>query len=126
MLRFYLLLRLVVGGLSYAVPGLAGRPFGLDAGRNPQASYTARMFGSRDVAFGIGAVRATGTTRRRILQAAAACDGADAVASAIGYRAGYLSRTTAALTIAFSFMAGSVSLAAAAGTGESDGDDSRR
>lgn len=90
-------LRLVIGASSWLFPNVAGRLFGLDTRGNPQAPYLARLFGIRDVALGVGALRSSGEARERWLQIGVLCDAADTAAAALGQRGGYLSTPTALL-----------------------------
>jgi hypothetical protein len=78
-------LRIVVGVLSWVAPGLAGRLFGLDVPRNPQAPYLARLFGVRDLVLGVATITAKGEDRKRWLVAGLVCDTADAAAAGLGY-----------------------------------------
>ena len=114
MLRIYFVMRMVVGGASYLAPNLGGRLFGLDPDRNPQSAYWARLFGIRDVALGVGAMRTTGAARKQILQLTAACDAADLASTLLGRRAGYLSAFSTVLAGTLAVIAGAVATAAGA------------
>jgi hypothetical protein len=89
--------RMAIGVASWATPRPAGRLFGLDAVANPQAPYLARLFGARDVALAVGALRSEGQARRQWLVAGLACDVADALAGIAGGRRQYLPTLTSAL-----------------------------
>src|SRR3954470_17368820 len=65
--------RSAIGISSWVAPGLAGRAFGLDVPGNPQAPYLARLFGVRDLAFGVGVQRTPGDARRLRLTLCGAC-----------------------------------------------------
>lgn len=90
-------MRIAIGVSSWLFPRLAGRLFGLDTAGNPQAPYLARLFGIRDIAFGIGALRSAGAARRQWLQLGMACDVADALAGVAGRRDGSLPKLTTVL-----------------------------
>jgi len=120
MLRIYFVMRMVVGGASYVAPNLGARLVGLDPATNPQGAYWARLFGIRDVALGLGAMRTTGAARRQILQLTAACDAADLASTLMGRRAGYLSAASTVLAGGLAIVAGAVATAA---TAELDGAD---
>ena len=112
MLRTFALMRVVVGGQSWLAPRLSARMVGLDPDRNPQAAYWARLFGVRDVALGLAALKPSGDARKRILQLTAACDAADFATTLAGRRAGYLPRVTTVLSAGLAVAAGAVALAA--------------
>lgn len=114
MFRTFVLMRLLVGGVSYLAPNLGGRLSGFDPAGNPQAAYWARLFGVRDVVLGLGALQADGAARRNIVQLTAACDAADVASALIGRRAGYLPARTALLAGGLAVAAGAVAAAAAA------------
>jgi hypothetical protein len=91
MVRNIALMRIAIGVVSYLAPNLGGKLFGLDVDGNPQAPYLARLFGIRDVAFGVGTLQSSGAAQKQILQLGMACDIADVGAALLGRRAGYFS-----------------------------------
>ena len=91
------IMRIAIGVSSWLFPRLAGRLFGLDTAGNPQAPYLARLFGVRDIAFGIGALQSSGAARKQWLQLGMACDVADALAGIAGKRDGSLPAVTSVL-----------------------------
>lgn len=91
------MLRIAIGVVSWVAPDLAGKLFGLDVKRNRQAPYLARLFGIRDLALGVGTLRAQGQERKAWLAAGVVCDTADTAAAKLGHRDGYLPTSTAAL-----------------------------
>ena len=97
MVRNISFMRIAVGLISYLAPNFGGKLFGLDTAGNPQAPYLARLFGVRDLAFGVGALQTSGATQKQILQLGLACDVADVGAAVFGKRAGYLPAVTAVL-----------------------------
>jgi hypothetical protein len=80
--------RIAIGAGALLAPGLAGRLFGLKADGNPEAQYLGRLFGVRDVALGVGLLKARRKDRALWLQAGIACDAADTVAALIALRDG--------------------------------------
>src|SRR4051812_42740433 len=88
-------LRAAVGVGAWATPNLAGKAFGLDPDRNPQASYVGRLFGVRDIALAAGAMSSTGQARRRWLQIGVGVDLADAAAGYIAGRTGVIPKQAA-------------------------------
>src|SRR3954452_20036662 len=69
--------RISIGALSFLFPSLTARLFLLDPASNPQLSYMARMFGSREIALGAITLASSGDARRRLVQLGVAVDGAD-------------------------------------------------
>src|SRR4051812_31744955 len=107
MLRNLVLLRFLVGGISWLFPRLGGRLFGLDVAGNPQAPYLARLFGIRDIALGVGALQSSGDTQRQWLQIGLAGDVADTAAALLG-------RRDESLPLATTILVGGAAAAAAA------------
>lgn len=99
-------LRIAIGSSAWAAPNRTAALFGLDPKSNPQASYLARLFGVRDVALAVGAMRSTGPSRRLAGQLLVLCDVFDAGAALLAGRNGTLP-TRAAL------MGGATALGAA-------------
>lgn len=112
MVRNISFLRIAIGVVSYLAPNLGGKLFGLDVNGNPQAPYLARLFGIRDLAFGVGALQSSGATQKQILQLGLACDVADVGAAVLGRRAGYLSTFVALLVGGTAAAAAAMSAAA--------------
>jgi hypothetical protein len=101
--------RLSFGVASWFAPGPVGKVLGLEV--NGQVPYLARVFGVRDAVLALGAYSSSGEARRQWLLAGLVSDGADAVASIIGGRSGYMSaRASVGLTV---FALSGVSLATA-------------
>jgi hypothetical protein len=105
-------LRIVVGSGSFLAPGLTGATFGIDASRNPQVPYVARLFGVRDVALAYGALTSSGAEQDRWIVAGIASDLGDAVAGAAAGRGGYLGKPSTVLVTAMAV--GAVAMGAAA------------
>jgi hypothetical protein len=112
MVRNISMFRIAIGAISWLAPNLAGKLFGLDTAGNPQAPYLARLFGIRDLALGVGALRTRGDAQRRILTLGMACDVADTAAGVFGRRAGYLPPVTAVLVTGAAVAAAGMSAAA--------------
>ena len=93
-------LRLAVGVISYAAPNAGGKLFGLEPAANPQAPYLGRLFGIRDVALGVGTLRARKKAQDNWIEMGILCDAADTVAAFAGGGKGYLSPTTTAMVAA--------------------------
>ena len=58
--------------------------FGLDIQNNPQGTYLARLFGSREIAIGTATLLARGKTRRNLVLAGIGVDAADAATGVLG------------------------------------------
>lgn len=111
MLRLFVTMRLLVGGATFLAPGLAGRLLRLDRPTDHVSAYWARLFGVRDVALGLAALRTTGAARAEVIGLTAACDAADAASALLARRAGF-SLTTLALAGGTAVAAGAVATAA--------------
>lgn len=92
--------RIVIGILALASPALAGKLFRLDTESNPQLSYLSRMFGSREIAVGALTLAASGSTRRNLVLAGIAIDGADAAAGYLAGKEGVVTKQTSAFLTA--------------------------
>jgi hypothetical protein len=115
MLRTFVVMRVVVGGVTWLAPEASARLSGFDPRANPQAAYWARLFGVRDVVLGLAAHRSSGAARRRIVALTAACDAADLAATVLGRRAGHVPPRAALLAGGLAAGAGAVAWAAASG-----------
>jgi hypothetical protein len=62
--------------------------FGLDPKRNPEAAYTTRLFGVRNVTLGVGLLASEGDDRRLWWKVGIVCDAADMLAALVGARRG--------------------------------------
>ena len=93
-------LRIAVGATSWAAPNFGGKLFGLEPDANPQAPYLGRLFGVRDLALGIGPLRAKKKAQDNWIELGIMCDAADAAAAFLGGGKGYLSPTTTAMVAA--------------------------
>lgn len=95
MLRTFVAMRLLVGGGTFLAPALGARILRFDRAADPEAAYWARLFGIRDVALGLGALRASGQARRDLMVLTAACDAVDVASALLGRRGGFSPQTTA-------------------------------
>lgn len=86
--------RIAVGAISLADPQRAGKLFQLDPVGNPQLSYVARLFGSREVALGAATLLARGKTRRNLVLLGILVDAADAGTGYLGIQEGTVSKQT--------------------------------
>ena len=93
-------LRLAVGVTSWAAPNFGGKLFGLEPDANPQAPYLGRLFGIRDVALGLGPLRAKKKAQDNWIELGIVCDVADAFAGIMGGGKGYLPPATTAMVTA--------------------------
>ncbi len=91
--------RIVVGALSFAQPALAAKMLGVDVDNNPQGSYLARLFGSREIAIGSATLLARGKTRRNLVLAGIGVDAADAATGVLGVRDKSVPMRTGAMLI---------------------------
>src|SRR3954469_6753064 len=107
-------LRAAVGVGAWATPNVAGKMFGLDPARNPQASYLGRLFGVRDLALAAGALSTEGSEQRRWIQLGVACDLADAAAGYIAGRSGVLPKPAAVMVTGVALVAAGLGAAALA------------
>lgn len=80
--------RIAIGTVSLLSPTLAARLFLLDVGSNPQLGFMTRLFGAREVALGAVTLAASGSTRRNLVIAGIAVDGADAATGMVSARDG--------------------------------------
>lgn len=115
MLRTFVVMRILVGGVSWLAPDLAARLSGFDS--EPRARYWARLFGVRDVVLGVAAHAAGGADRERIIKLTAACDAADLAAAVLGARSGDVRPRAALLAGSIAVTAGLVATAAASDVG---------
>ena len=93
-------LRVVVGATTWAAPNFGGKLFGLEPEANPQAPFLGRLFGIRDLALGVGALRAKKKAQDNWIELGILCDAADAAAAFMGGGKGYLSPSTTAMLAA--------------------------
>jgi hypothetical protein len=105
-------LRTTIGVSAWVAPDFSARLFGLDPDANPQATYLGRLFAIRDLVLGVGTMAADPPARRLWLQAGVACDLADAAASVLGRRDGYLPAFTTVATAATALAAAGMGVAA--------------
>lgn len=90
-------LRLAIGVTSWVAPTFGFRLFGLAPEANPQAPYLGRLFGIRDVALAVGALRAKKQAQADWIEMGILCDAADTAAAVLGRGKGYLSAASAAM-----------------------------
>jgi hypothetical protein len=91
--------RIAVGAVALARPRLAAGLLGLDVAGNPQGPYLARLFGSREVAFGAATLLARGTARRNLVVAGIGVDLADAATGVLGIQEKSVSVKTGAMLV---------------------------
>ena len=82
--------RFVLGPLSWFAPRFFMAAIGLDPRSNPQAAYMSRLFGVRDLTLGLGLVATRGSARRLWWRLGILCDLGDAAAGAVSARRGEL------------------------------------
>jgi hypothetical protein len=87
--------RIVIGVLSWLMPNLINRIFGINPKANPNAAFATRLFGSRDAVLGVAQMQMTGPSRRLAWQLGIAVDAADAVAAGLAARNGSLPKPMA-------------------------------
>ena len=90
------LTRLGAGALSWAQPERATKAFGLPG---PTSDYTARLFGIRDIALGLGVMSRKPAVRKATLRLAMLCDAADCAAGVLEAKAGKTTPAGSALLI---------------------------
>jgi hypothetical protein len=79
-------LRFAIGSGAWGAPNRTGKLFGLDPGNNPQAPFVGRLFGVREVALAVLALRSTGPSKRLVWQLGVLCDVLDAGAAMLARR----------------------------------------
>ena len=81
-------MRIAIGAIAFAAPGLATRPLLRDSASTPASKLLTRAFGVRDIALGLGTIRALQENRdpKSWVQMGALCDAGDALATAAGLR----------------------------------------
>lgn len=102
--------RIAIGAITWLAPGPAGRAVGVNAARNPQLPYIARLFGVRDIVLGLGALAGDDSQRQTWIKAGAACDAADIAAAAIAGRRGELPAVFALTGVAVATAAAATSI----------------
>ena len=110
-------LRAAIGLGSWLTTRVSGRLFGLDARRNPQLPYVARLFGARDVALAAGLLLSGDEARGLWLRAGFACDLADSAAGLAAGVRGELGPFSAALVTGVALGAAALGQAALAADG---------
>jgi hypothetical protein len=91
--------RIVVGIVSFANPRLAAGMLGLDFEGNPQGSFMARLFGTREIAIGTATLLARGKTRRNLAVVGIGIDLADAATAVLGVQDKTLTKRTASMLV---------------------------
>jgi hypothetical protein len=86
--RILSVMRVVIGTVLVVAPGAAGARWIGDAAADPRVKVAVRGLGARDLALGLGALRALdrGEPARGWVQLAAVGDAADAVSGVLGAR----------------------------------------
>ena len=87
--------RIAVGAVALASPETAARMFQLDTAANPQVSYVARLFGSREVALGLVTLVSRGRAQKGLIGLGILVDAADAGTGYLAMQDGTVSRKTA-------------------------------
>jgi hypothetical protein len=105
-------LRVALGAAVWVAPNVMGKLFGLDPKNNPQMSFMARLFGSRDIALGVGTTQTSGPSRRLWWQIGIVCDLVDAMAAYLGGRNGSMSKAAATLAGVTALSAAGLGIAA--------------
>jgi len=95
-------MRVVIGAVLLVAPGAAGRRWIGEPASDPRVKVALRGLGARDLALGLGALRALdrGEPARGWVQLAAVGDATDAVSSIVGARRLGLARAVATLVTA--------------------------
>ena len=87
--------RIAVGAAAVANPELAARTFQLDPVSNPQLPYVTRLFGIRELAFGLATLMSSGRARTGIVGLGILVDAADGATGYLAMQDGTVSRKTA-------------------------------
>lgn len=90
--------RIGAGALTYANPPLSASLFGIKNGEQSSA-YTARLFGSRDIALGLGVLSRNPAARKSMLRLGIIVDLCDLVAGVKEHQEGKLTPAGSALLI---------------------------
>jgi hypothetical protein len=100
--RILSVVRIVIGAALVVAPGAAGRRWIGDAATDPRVKVAVRGLGARDLALGLGALRALerGEPARGWVQLAAIGDTTDAVSGVLGARRLGLLRSVATVVTA--------------------------
>jgi hypothetical protein len=106
-------IRLAIGAGMWAAPELTGKAFFANLKGNHEAVFLGRLFGIRDVAFGIGQLTSSGGAW---WQLGVVCDLADAAAAVMTIRAGG-PKVTGVLAGATAISAAAMGIATLAGGG---------
>jgi hypothetical protein len=111
--RILSVMRVVIGALLIVAPGAAGRRWIGEPARDPRVKVAIRGLGARDLALGLGTLRALdrGEPARGWVQLAAVGDATDAVSGVLGVRRLGVARTLA--TVASAGAAAALGLTAA-------------
>lgn len=79
------LTRIGAGVLTYAKPELSAKLFGIKGG-DLSSAYTARLFGSRDIALGLAVLSPNPAVRRNALRLGILVDSADCAAAVLEHQ----------------------------------------
>jgi hypothetical protein len=106
--------RIAAGAGACAAPQLLEPLLGLPMQDNNAAVFMARLFGARDILFGVGALAAGPAAKPLWFKLGLACDAADAAAGVLSYREGMPRR---AMVFSLATALGAFALGVAALTG---------
>jgi hypothetical protein len=111
--RILSVLRVVIGAVLLVAPGAAGRRWLGEVATDPRVKVAVRGLGARDLALGLGALRALdrGEPARGWVQLAAVGDTTDAISSVVAVR--HLGPVRAMASVATAGAAALIGLAAA-------------
>lgn len=80
--------RIVAGAATWLAPGMMGKVAGV--ADVPEAHLSARLFGARDLALGLGTLAFNGETRTALVRLGILCDALDCAAAVVGAKQGTL------------------------------------
>jgi len=92
------LTRIGAGALTYANPPLSAKLFGIRDGEQSSA-YTARLFGSRDIALGLAVLSPNPAVRKTAFRLGVLVDSADCAAGVLDAKQGKLTPFGSALLV---------------------------
>lgn len=107
-------IRIAAGAGACAAPQLLQPLLGLPMQDNHAAVFMARLFGARDILFGVGALAAGPAGKPLWFKLGLACDAGDAAAALLSYRAG-MSKRAMVFSVATALSAFGLGIAALTG-----------